>query len=214
MHDEVLEEHLVHRVTAADRTGRLWHCLDAAMDRDLPDLPGPTPRLAFRRWRAADAEAVLDMYSRPEVYRFLGGTPSPVRDLDDARSRIDARNARTHGLQGIWAIHVLDDESPVGAALLVPLPRSDGEPSDVHEIGWHLHPDWWGRGLATEAAGAVIERARSAGLAEVRAVVAPENAASHAVCRRLGMTRAGLTREWYGVELVEHRLALRPDPAV
>jgi RimJ/RimL family protein N-acetyltransferase len=152
------------------------------------------------------------MYSRPEVYRFLGATPSPVRDLADARSRIDARNERTHGVQGVWAMHALDDESPIGAVLLVPLPRSDGEPSDVHGIGWHLHPDWWGRGLATEAAGAVIARARAAGLTEVRAVVSPENAASHAVCRRLGMTRTGLTREWYGVELVEHRLGLPAGP--
>jgi RimJ/RimL family protein N-acetyltransferase len=182
------------------------------MAMDLPELPEPTPRLAFRRWRHADAGAVLDMYSRPEVYRFLGATPSPVRDLDDAVSRIDDRDARTHGVQGIWAIHPIDDESPIGAVLLVPLPRSDGEPSDVHEIGWHLHPDAWGRGFATEAAGAMITRARAAGLAEVRAVVAPENTASHAVCGRLGMTRTGLTREWYGVELVEHRLGLRPGP--
>ena len=183
------------------------------MAMDLPEVPGPTARLAFRRWRRADAGAVLDMYSRPEVYRFLGATPGPVRDLDDAVSRIEARNARTHGVQGIWAVHLIDDESPIGAVVLVPLPRSDGEPSDVHEIGWHLHPDVWGRGYATEAAGAVIARARAAGLPEVRAVVAPENTASHAVCARLGMTRTGRTREWYGVELVEHRLDLRPVPA-
>ncbi len=178
------------------------------MKTALPEVPEPTPRLTFRGWRESDAPVLLDMYSRREVYRFLGSVPQPVHDLDEARERIEGRNARTHGLDGIWAVVRADDDVVIGTVLLVPLPRTDGQPSDVHEIGWHLHPDAWGRGYATEAAGSVIARARSGGLAEVRAVVYPDNAASHAVCRRLGMTQLGLTREWYGVEVVEYRLAL------
>jgi RimJ/RimL family protein N-acetyltransferase len=150
----------------------------------------------------------MDMYSRPEVYRFLGAAPSPVRDLDDARARIEAFGARTRGLDGIWAISRRGDEAAIGAVLLVPLPRSDEEPSDAREIGWHLHPEVWGRGFATEAARAVVQRAREGGLSEVRAVVHAGNAASHAVCRRLGMSEIGLTREWYGTEVVEYRLDL------
>ena len=50
--------------------------------------------------------------------------------------------------------------------------------------------------------------ARAAGIADVHAVVFPDNAASLAVCDRLGMTRLGLTGEWYGVELVDHVLVL------
>ena len=189
------------------------------MDPTLPDVPDATARLSFRPWRADDAAAFLDMYSRPEVYRFLGARPSPVLDLDEARSRIEARHARTAGIAGSWAIDLIDAAipsvgGPIGAVLLVPLTRSDGEPSDVHEIGWHLHPSAWGHGYATEAAQAVIARARMGGLSEVRAVVFPANAASHAVCRRLGMSEVGLTSQWYGVELVEYRLALGPDVSV
>lgn len=36
----------------------------------------------------------------------------------------------------------------------------------------------------------------------------PGNDRSLAVCDRLGMARIGLTREWYGVELIDHTLAL------
>jgi RimJ/RimL family protein N-acetyltransferase len=188
--------------------------LDVTMTTVLADVPEPTARLAFRRWRESDAPVLLDIYSRREVYRFLGSVPRPVRDLDEALSRIESRNERTRGLDGIWAIVRRDDDAVIGTVLLVPLTRTDGEASDVYEIGWHLHPDYWGQGYATEAAGAVVSRARSGGLHEVRAVVYADNAASHAVCRRLGMTQLGLTSEWYDAELVEYRLGLPPAAAV
>ena len=184
------------------------------METALPEVPEPTARLSFRRWRESDAPVLLDMYSRREVYRFLGSVPRPVHDLDEALARIEGFTARTHGLAGIWAIVRAEDDVVIGTVLLVPLPRTDGQPSDVHEIGWHLHPDAWGSGYATEAAGSVIARARAGGLAEVRAVVYPDNAASHAVCRRLGMTQLGLTGEWYNVEVVEYRLDIAPRVTV
>lgn len=180
----------------------------------LPDVPEPTGRLSFRRWHESDAPVLLDIYSRREVYRFLGSAPRPVHDLEEALSRVESRNGRTHGLDGIWAIVRRDGGDVIGTVLLVPLTRTDGEPSDVYEIGWHLHPDAWGRGFATEAAGAVIARAHAGGLDEVRAVVYADNATSHAVCRRLGMTQLGLTSEWYDAELVEYRLYLPPAGTV
>jgi RimJ/RimL family protein N-acetyltransferase len=42
---------------------------------------------------------------------------------------------------------------PAGTVILRPLPDGAGE----IEIGWHVHPDRWGRGFATEAAAAVLE---------------------------------------------------------
>ena len=74
-----------------------------------------------------------------------------------------------------------------GTVLFKPLPNGVGEV----EVGWHLHPDSWGHGYATEAARAVIQRGFEAGLPEVYAVVRPGNEASLAVCRRLGMAAAG-----------------------
>jgi RimJ/RimL family protein N-acetyltransferase len=165
--------------------------------------PPPSARLTFRPWRRADALTILDMYSRPEVYRYLGASPQPVRDLQEARARITSWGERADGFCGIWAVEVAG--APVGTALLVPLPRSDGAPTTAYEIGWHLHPDAWGHGYATEAGEALLGWARQAGLREVRAVVYPDNERSRSVCRRLGMTEVGLTGEWYGVDVVEYR---------
>jgi 2-keto-4-pentenoate hydratase/RimJ/RimL family protein N-acetyltransferase len=175
--------------------------------------PDSTERLSFRTWTDGDADAVLDLYSRPEVYRFLGASPGPVTDPDAARARIARWAERTKGLAGVWAIETRRAPgTPIGTALLVPLTRTDGAPSEDFEIGWHLHPDAWGQGYATEAATALLERARAGGLAEVRAVVRPDNEPSKAVCRRLGMREVGLTREWYGVDVIEYLLDLSaPD---
>ena len=56
------------------------------------------------------------------------------------------------------------------------------------EIGWTFHPDFRGRGYATEAASAVLHRAfAELGLHRVIAELDPRNAASIALCHRLGM---------------------------
>ena len=56
------------------------------------------------------------------------------------------------------------------------------------EIGWTFHPDFRGRGYATEAASAVLRRAfAELGLHRVIAELDPRNDTSIALCRRLGM---------------------------
>lgn len=54
-----------------------------------------------------------------------------------------------------------------------------------------------GRGYATEAADAVLRDAFGRGLPRVLAVTEPDNHASQAVCRRLGMTALGRTTRYY-----------------
>jgi RimJ/RimL family protein N-acetyltransferase len=116
--------------------------------------------------------------------------------------------ARSDGVAAILAVVPFGGGDVPGSALLVPLPRSDGAETSTWEIGWHLHPEVWGRGFATEAGAAMAARAAAAGLDGVHAVVHTDNPASLAVCDRLGMTRLGSTTDWYGVDLVDHHLPL------
>ncbi|GAA0405989.1 hypothetical protein GCM10009541_56480 [Micromonospora gifhornensis] len=60
-----------------------------------------------------------------------------------------------------------------------------------------MHPDARGQGYATEAADAVLRDAFGRGLPRVLAVTEPDNHASQAVCRRLGMTALGRTTRYY-----------------
>jgi RimJ/RimL family protein N-acetyltransferase len=168
-----------------------------------------TARLRLRAWTTSpqDISRLTDIYSRVEVSRWLGGTPSvPPAELVSRWAAVHARDERF----GCWAIERPDagaagqegQSAVAGTVLFKPLPNGVGEV----EVGWHLHPDSWGYGYATEAARAVIERGFDAGLPEVYAVVRPGNEASLAVCSRLGMQPLGLFRRWYDVDLEAFRL--------
>lgn len=157
-------------------------------------------RLHLRPWRDDDADFLLDLESRWEVVRFLGAHPTTLNTHEDALASIERRRAIDDPIHGIWVITTATDGRRVGNLLLKPIPLSTGEPPDAPsdvEIGWHLHPDAWGRGYATEAAAAVLDDAFSRGLAKVLAVTHPDNHASQAVCRRLGMTHVGRTTRYY-----------------
>jgi RimJ/RimL family protein N-acetyltransferase len=160
-----------------------------------------TDRLRLRAWtaEAGDLARLTDLYGRAEVTRWLGGPPTvPADEL----VRRWATVHRLNPLHGCWAIDPLDGGPTAGTVLFKPLPGGVGEV----EVGWHLHPDSWGHGYATEAARAVVDRGFDGGLPEVYAVVRPGNHASLAVCRRLGMTPLGRLRRWYDVELEAFRL--------
>jgi RimJ/RimL family protein N-acetyltransferase len=154
-----------------------------------------TERLRLRAWTTspADVARLADIYGRGEVTRWLGGPPTvPPDELVARWEAVHARDRR----YGCWAVE-RGDGVVAGTLLLKPLPNGVGEV----EVGWHLHPDSWGHGYATEAARAVVDRAFAAGLPEVYAVVRPGNQPSLAVCRRLGMTWLGRMTRWYDVEL-------------
>jgi RimJ/RimL family protein N-acetyltransferase len=158
-----------------------------------------TERLTLRAWTTSpeDIARLTDIYGRDEITRWVGGTPTvPPAELVSRWAQVNALDER----YGCWAVESPD--GPAGTVLFKPLPNGVGEV----EVGWHLHPDSWGRGYATEAARAVIERGFGAGVPEVYAVVRPGNTASTAVCRRLGMQPIGLFRRWYDVELETFRL--------
>lgn len=190
-------------ITSAGRTGSDWHSVSMELR---------TPRLLVRDWREADAQAALDIQGRPEVMRWLGdGEPRLATDLDDARSRIQRWRSLDEPPLGFWAVEVHDggdlEGRVIGSVLLVRLPGD----TEV-EIGWHLHPDAWGRGYAAEAARPVLERGLAAGLARIHAVTHLTNHRSQSVCRKLGMRHLGVTERWYESPS-EHFVRTAGDPA-
>jgi len=94
----------------------------------------------------------------------------------------------------------------LGTIILVPLPDGDGE----FEVGWHLHPDAWGHGYASEGARAALRWGFDHALPEVFAVVRPDNAASLAVCRRIEMAALGRTTRYYETEVELFRATAGP----
>ena len=155
-----------------------------------------TDRLVIRGWRHDEAARLLDIQSRVEVVRWLGdGAPVLMADLTEAHARIDRYAARSATPPlGFWAVAHRTSGVVVGSVLLLTLPNAvDGEV----EIGWHLHPDSWGHGYASEAAAAVLRHGFESGLREILALTHLDNAPSQAVARRIGLADRGVVERWY-----------------
>ncbi len=75
----------------------------------------------------------------------------------------------------------------IGFCGLQPLPGTQPGIEEI-EIGWWLARAWWGRGLATEAARAVLRDGfERVGLERMVAIAQPANTASIGIMRKLGL---------------------------
>ncbi len=160
------------------------------------DVIFETPRTRARLWRHDEADRVFDILRRWEVAQWLGDDPKAMSDRSEAVERIARWRERSnrHPGRGVWAIEEKATGVPAGSVLLVPLPNADGEV----EVGWHLHPDAWGRGLASEAARGALAMAFDDGLDEGYAITHTTNAPSQRVCLRIGMRDLGVFHDrWY-----------------
>jgi RimJ/RimL family protein N-acetyltransferase len=169
-----------------------------------------TERLIARPWTLdeADLAAAYDIYSRPEVAEWIAAPMEPA----EIKIRIEHwSQPTTDPTFGVWAVEEAGTpDRPIGSVLLRPLPPAE---EDV-EVGWHLHPAYWGRGYATEIGRAAVQRAFATGIDEVFAIVRPGNERSSQVARRLGMTYVGRTDKYWGLhaELFRLRPADLLDP--
>lgn len=161
-----------------------------------------TDRLTVTRRRLADTDACLAMDLEPDVLRYLGG---PVGDALAQRRRIEARTRGPYppGL-GYWSLRQGDATGPfAGWILLIPV---DGVGPEI-EIGWRLPTAVWGRGYATEAAGAVLRHGfETVGLDEIIAEIDAANTASIRVAEKLGLRWMG---ERFNEGLIWQRFSAR-----
>ncbi len=174
-----------------------------------------TNRLQLRAWSGEDVDFAFDMYSRWEVHRFVGRVPKVMADRKEAEIAVARWGAIDHPTYGAWAVQHCQNGKLLGSVMLKPIPVSSDEfpltdGGDI-EIGWHLHPDAWGHGYATEAGTRVLEHTFDSGLAQVVAVVVAANTAARAVAARIGMTHQGPTARYYDTTC-ELFTAARPAP--
>jgi RimJ/RimL family protein N-acetyltransferase len=143
-----------------------------------------TPRLRLRPLREDDLEGLRDIYTDPRVGEWIG--PHSDADVLDTL-RFQIAHQAEHGWS-LWAVEERETGRLLGDCGLQPLECKGPEV----ELGYDLHPDTWGRGIATEAARASVEAAfRDFGLDRLIAVVKPHHAASRRVLEKAGLTLAG-----------------------
>jgi RimJ/RimL family protein N-acetyltransferase len=151
-----------------------------------PVLSLETARLRLRRWRESDAEPFAALNSDPRVMEHFPALLSAA-ECAFVLEQIEA-GFELNGF-GIWALEELDGGRFVGLTGLSVVPFAAPFTPAV-EVGWRLVADAWGRGYATEAAGAAIAYGfEQAGLDEIVSFTSATNLRSVAVMERLGMRR-------------------------
>jgi len=166
-----------------------------------------THRLVLREFLAEDADALALVLSDPETMRYY---PAPC-DRAGVEGWI-ARNIQRYHDDGVGLWAMVLKSNPGGADTLLRAGSSDAatragapalheligdcgiilqqvEGESLYEIGYHLRRDFWGQGLATEAAIACRDWA----FAHLKtnhliSLIRPENLPSRRVAERVGMT--------------------------
>ena len=144
-----------------------------------------TERLILRPYREEDREAFAALNGHPEVGAWLSGVMSrPESDamMDRVSGQITAQGF------GFWGAERKADGRLVGMIGLLVMGADLPAPGAI-ELGWRLHPDAQGSGLATEGAAAARDWAfANLDVDEVVAITAQTNVRSQAVMRKIGMT--------------------------
>ncbi|MBP0458651.1 GNAT family N-acetyltransferase [Streptomyces bomunensis] len=177
--------------------GSLWGRTDKPARRapsvnDSPNDPRhdssrPYPPVRLRVPTDEDAYAWHRVFAHPDVMEFHGGRPKELSVYEELTAR-QRRHAAERGFC-LWTL--VDAEGEViGFTGAQPWPHESFGPYGEIEIGWRLGRAHWGRGYATAAARATLERVRAAGVEQVVAMVNARNERSIAVTRRLGMRLA------------------------
>ncbi len=176
----------------------------------MPALPPAareviTARLRLRPFRTVDAPAYAAIRAKPEVMRFMpgGGAARAALAAQDAPRLVAGFAACWEDPgYGPWAVEDRATGALLGHCGLRLLPDLVGET----EILYLLDSAAWGRGLAAEGAAAARDFGlRTLGLPRLVAYALPENLASVAVMRRIGMREEGPC-EAFGLQVVRYAI--------
>lgn len=140
-----------------------------------------TERLYLREWVPDDWKQFRPLATDPRVLRYIGSGKPWTDEQIESRIAEWTRLGRDRGWI-LWPVIHREDAELIGFCGFW-----DGFAPDV-EIGWRLKPEYWGRGLATEAASAVMAYGfQRWSFPRVISVAQPENTASIRVMEKLWM---------------------------
>jgi len=138
-----------------------------------------TERLVLRPFTERDLEAVYRIFGDLEVNRFLPWFP--VKTKEEAGDFFEKRLKNKGNQEGNWyyGICLIGEDCPIGYVNLTL--------NDSYDLGYGLCREFWHKGIAAEAAGAVIERLKGNGIPYITATHDVKNPMSGKVMERLGM---------------------------
>lgn len=161
---------------------------------NLPELE--TERLILRKIRYEDIDDIHTYASNPEVskYVFWGAHETRTATEDYVKMIIALYE---DGKIAPWGIHYKEDNKLIGTVDFV----SWQTQHKTAEIGYALSKDYWGRGIATEAAKELIRFGmHEMDLVRIQAKSLVANVGSERVMEKAGMTFEGILRKFIYVK--------------
>jgi RimJ/RimL family protein N-acetyltransferase len=163
------------------------------------------PVVGLAEWGPDDLP-LLERANTPEMTRHLGGPETPA-ELEERHRRY--LRLMGSGEAAMYRIEV--DGAPVGG---IGYWQVDHEGTPAWETGWHVYPEWQGRGLAGQALRLITHMVASRGDRDLLvAYPGVDNPASNALCRRAGFAHQGTgSAPWRGGELAFNVWVLDVSP--
>ncbi len=167
-----------------------------------------TDRLVLRPLGLDDLELGIDMFTDPDVSRYVGGHVTAEEIKREMPKYIRRCGG---GCIGIWCVTNKDSNEKLGTAILLPLPIEQDDtdwnllkgpdiPDGDIEIGYVLKKSAWGKGYAKEAAERLLRFAfEDTPLQEIVATIDDENEKSRNILKKIGLREIG-TQLAYGDE--------------
>lgn len=145
-------------------------------------------RIGFRWWTPDDFAIAKDLWGDPSVTRLFAKLPLSDSQIHE-RLQTEMERATTYKMQ-YWPMFELSSGVHVGCGGLRP------HRERIYELGFHLRPKFWGKGLATEAGKTLIAYGfNELGAGAIFAGHHPDNSASRSVLLKLGFEETG--NEYY-----------------
>lgn len=143
-----------------------------------------TKRLYLRQWVADDFSIFAEMSDNSEVMRYF---PKVLSSQESKQMAQKCQQLIEDKGWGFWAVSLKENNNFIGFVGLHE-PDTDLPFSPCIEIGWRLHPNYWGKGYATEAAREALRFAfETLNVNEVVSFTAAINQPSRLVMERLGL---------------------------
>jgi ribosomal-protein-alanine N-acetyltransferase len=141
-----------------------------------------TPRLILRSFREEDVDAMAQLFANPDFMRFSLGVFTERKQTVAFIEKVMGWDRA--GIPSQFAVVPKAEDAVIGYCGFYHHPELPGEV----EIGYRLHPDYWNRGLITEAARAVRDHAfADLKLPRVISLIHAENIPSRRVAEKNGM---------------------------
>ena len=150
-------------------------------------------RLLLRQVDKSDVNEIFFLRSDERVMRYLD--KAPAESLDDAYEFIKKISELENSADAVtWAITLTGNSKLIGTICLWNIQKEHYRA----EIGYNLHPDYWGKGIMNEAVLEVINYGFNVmKLHSIEANVNPGNAASIKLLERNNFTREAYFKENY-----------------